>query len=177
MFSYTLTICLFQVSKLDDFIMYKSYCDFIACQASRNIHEKDRRRFFPPGTSGYILGCMIDIWAWAGMRGWWWPRDLLLRVCSRCSDRWAGTICTLCPDLSLDQRDGWLRFDTACSMQITDFISPTDWGLEFGPKGKEKFLRAPPLLQQVISNFSLDKYSLSVHWVSATVLSEGDPVR
>lgn len=43
MFSYTLTICLFQVSKLDDFIMYKSHCDFIVCQASRNIHEKDRQ--------------------------------------------------------------------------------------------------------------------------------------
>lgn len=71
MFSCKLTIDLFQVSKLDNFIMYKSYCDFIACQASGNIHEKDRRRFFSPGTAGYMLGCMIDIWAREGMRVWW----------------------------------------------------------------------------------------------------------
>ena len=117
----------------------ESYCDFIACQASRNIHEKDRRRFFSPGTAGYILGCMIDIWAREGVRVWWWPRDLLLRVCFRCNDRWSGTICTLCPDLSLDQRYGWLRFDTAYRLQILS--AQLIGGLNLALKARKNFFR------------------------------------
>jgi len=152
MFSCKLTIYLIQVSKLDNFIMYKSYCDFIACQASGNIHEKDRCRFFSPGTAGYMLGCVIDIWAREGMRVWWWPRDLL-RVCSRCSDRWSGpSVPSVLTSLWTREMVDWgLIQPTAYRLQILS--AQLTGGLNLALKAKKNFFRYPHYFSKSLATF------------------------